>query len=113
MDEDTKKDGQDPPGVVTVKISSERTKALIQADRSIQHWSVKYADLSLNLRGMEATIHGLQEHKSQIMSEALKEAGISMDKFSMARMSEDGTVLLVPARPGAAQSQPPEPVGQG
>lgn len=107
--EKARQNGQGVPGTVTVKINPEKVKALLHADQSIQHWSVKHMSLSLELRGVEATVHGLQEHKSQIMSDALKEVGIDMRRFSSARMSGDGTVLLTPdpafVPPGPAEQE--------
>lgn len=113
--EEAKQDGQGAPGApdaVVVKIGPERVQALFKADQSIQFWAVKHVDLSLELRGIEATVHGLREHKSQIMAEALKEIGVDIKKFAHARMGPDGTVQLVPAPPSASpadQGQPAQP----
>jgi len=94
--EEAKQNGQSAPGIVTVKINQERMQDLFKADHSIQFWAIKHVDLSLELRGIEATVHGLQEHKSKIMENALKEIGVDIKKFAHAQMGSDGTVQLTP-----------------
>lgn len=107
--EEAKQNGQSVPGTTTVKIGPDRVEALFKADQSIQFWAVKHINLSLELRGIEATVHGLQEHKAQVMTAALKEVGIDIKRFSSARMGPDGTVVLMP---NLVHAHPDEQSGQ-
>lgn len=79
---------------LAVKIADDKAKELILAESSIQSWSIQYMELTLQLRGVESTVHNLYQHKASLMSEALKDAGIDLSKYARAQMGPDGTVFL-------------------
>ncbi len=80
---------------ISVKLDEDVAAELIKVDSSIQGWSVRYAQINLESRGIESTIHNLHQHKAKLMSDALKEHGIDLSKYTSAHMGTDGTVQLI------------------
>ncbi|HED05689.1 MAG TPA: hypothetical protein ENI61_03285 [Ignavibacteria bacterium] len=86
---------------ISIKLDENVASELIKVDASIQGWSVKYAQINLESRGIESTIHNLHQHKAKLMSDALKEQGIDLSKYTSAHMGTDGTVQLISDNDGS------------
>lgn len=85
-----------PSGSRFAKIDVDSTTQMSQVEMSIHRWSAKYIELALEMRKMESTIHSLQQHKVEIMTDALEKIGVKMSDYEAVKMTPDGQVLLIP-----------------
>lgn len=94
-----------PPGSKVAKIDDDSVGQMSQAEMSIHRWSSRYAELGLEMRKIESTIHSLNQHKVEVMTAALEKIGIKMSEYEAVKMDPNGQILLIPNPNTAAPEQ--------
>ena len=100
-----------PAGTRVVQIDKDSFQQLSQAEVSIHRWNGKYMELGMEMRGIESTVHTLQQHKADLMASTLKELGVDIEQYQIATVGPDGRVILVPrqGRPAPPPAEKPAP----
>lgn len=81
----------------TVTINPEIISQLQQVERTFYQLSVKYTNLGMEMRSIEANISDLNTHKNNLMASLVKESGFEFDptKYSYDLTIQDGEPKLV------------------
>lgn len=91
----------------TVDVSPEDLQDLSQKERSLQHWSVKLAGVTLEKRGIESTIHGIYEGRAMKLRKIAAEAGIDPEQITDLKVQGNQMLILLEGDPTAPEA--PEP----
>lgn len=98
-----------PAGTRVVQIDKESLQQLNQAEVSIHRWNGKYMELGMEMRGIESTVHALQQHKAELMTSTLEKLGVDVKRFNIATVLPDGRAFLVPNKGQPAGPAPADP----
>lgn len=65
---------------VQISFDEQMMEDIRQTEVSVQHWSVQYSTLMLQLRGMESTLRTLHSRRQGLVQKILKDGGIDLTK---------------------------------